>query len=153
MEGGRLTRRALLGLLAVGGAVATVRLLWRDGDTFDDLIADIEVRREEGERFAAALLSSSYTTRMSPEFGRLYLEQRSEAADLDTLGAEVMARLEAFRPWRSDASALGRDEIDRRLGEAIAADFLEPAGLCEVEGWYLSQTECRLAAMKYLASS
>ena len=150
----KLTRRTVLGLLVVGGTATAVGLLWRDDDGFGELIDGIDVRPEEGRRFAAAILSSTYTTRMSPEFGRLYLEQRRGAtADLDTLAAEVMARLEAERSWRAATPALAPEELDSRLGEAIAADFLQQAGLCEIDGWYLSATECRLAAMKYLSSS
>jgi hypothetical protein len=153
-----LTRRALLALLALGGAAAGVRLLTRRlprgrDPGIESLLDGVEVRRGDGERFLAPLLSSIYATRMSPEFGRRYLERRSARADLDGLAAEVMARLEAVRPWRELTGPLAASDLDGRLREAIAADFLDQDGLCEIDGWYLAQTECRLAAMRYLASS
>jgi hypothetical protein len=152
-----LTRRALLGLLALGGTAAAVRLVTgRDpgiDSGLDRLLDGVEVHRPDGERFLAPLLSSIYATRMSPEFGRRYLERSSGRADLDSLAAEVMARLEAVRPWRELAGPLAQRELDDRLRQAITADFLDEHGLCEIDGWYLAQTECRLAAMRYLASS
>ncbi len=155
---GAITRRAVLAMAAVGaGAVAggwLFRLLPRGSATDRRFLASLIVETSEGPRYRDALAGTPQATRMSEEFGRRYLEQRG-GTDADTLAAEVMARLEAVRPWRSGAATepLSGGELERRLEEAIASDFALDDGVHDIEGWYLSQTECRLAGLRHLAGS
>ena len=152
---GAITRRAVLGLALAGAGAVAGGWLWRvlprgsaaDRRFLDSLVVDTT----EGSRFRPALLETPQATRMSDELGRRYLEERGET-DADTLAAEVMARLEVVRPWRSGPGAgpIGSDELERRLDEAIAADFVLDDGIHLLDGWYLSQTECRLAALRHL---
>lgn len=83
-------------------------------------------------------------------------------ASLDGTGAVGSAWLDAqSRDWdtTSLAALLGqrlgpdltsRDIIEQRIAGAIRADFAERR-LCNVAGWQLSQTECELAGLRWLA--
>ena len=146
MPAGGWTRRSVLGLLIVGGGAVVGRLSWSYSAFFE--------RPPDGDRFRNLLLDSAHTAMMSEEFGRFYLETRgAEEVDLDSLSTELMARLEQVRPWRRLFGRLSPSELDERLAGAIGADFMLDDGLCVLEGWYLSETECRLAAMKFLAGA
>ncbi len=159
-SGGAITRRALLGLLGVGAGAAAGHLVW--GRFFTTaaradrhFLAALEIETAEGALYSAALAESPQALRMSPLFGRLYLQDRRRV-DGETLAAEVMARLEAVRPWRGDMTdgmRLDAPELDARLDEAIAADFRLEEGVHSINDWYLSQTECRLAALRHIGDS
>ena len=157
---GTITRRALLGLIGVGAGAVTGRLVWSRFFTpsarADRLyLAALEIDSTEGALYAAALTRSPQAVRMSSHFGRRYLEDRG-GVDGETLAAEVMARLEVVRPWRAGISTAGRldpEELGARLDEAIAADFLLEEGVHTIDDWYLSQTECRLAALRHIGVS
>lgn len=160
MPAGGWTRRGFLGLLVLGGGALVGAALWRRASRPEPppppagWLEPLDVWPAEGERYRGLLLESSQAARISEEFGRLYLEQRGGVApDLTTLAAEVMARLEAVRPWRRLGGLSAPADLEERLAEAIAADFASDGGLCTIDGWQLAETECRLAAMRYLADS
>ena len=117
----RSTRRALL---AAGGAAAVLPLSW-PGAWAGTSDAD-RLRAAVADPASAALLGRAYVARFPQEIDRA------------RLAAAVMASLPAPAP---DGGAL------RRLLRArIRGDFRDGATIA-LDGWILSRTEARLAAL------
>ncbi len=110
-----------------------------------------------GAAIPASLLTASCSTGPDPRplatalRGRLHRPEaavilgRRLAAEHPREGAarELAARLTADLAWLPELAA---PELDRRLGEAIRADFCDGRTL-SVAGWVLSATEGRVAAL------
>ena len=148
---GKWTRRSLLGAaVAAVGAGMYVSTNWRSrggsrsrpetGGTFRELllrtVAGLDIPCNSGEVF------------LSTEAGgeRERDIQGLVASLEDTLGANGHPE-EGDRPegWLD----MDADGLARLLSEAVKEDFSKDE-LCIVDGWQLSRTECRLAALKFL---
>ncbi len=76
----------------------------------------------------------------SPCLGETAMLQQGWAAqaDISSLHAEVMSNLQEDKP-----------DLPTQMHQQIQQDFAS-GDLCAVDGWHLSRTECRLAALAYL---
>ncbi|HUG44097.1 MAG TPA: hypothetical protein VMN76_07650 [Acidobacteriota bacterium] len=80
------------------------------------------------------------------EIGRFYLRLTAYGRWEDT--PEILLRkiLLSLSAVKHDESA----EMVELLRRRIQLDFTVDERVCSLDGWYLSRTECRLAALKYL---
>jgi hypothetical protein len=124
----RLTRRAFLAL-AVAGAAAVVSARWlRDGSPASEL---------ELTNRVAALFDDAGAVR---ELGRAYLDDHPAEDD----ERELARLLERAHPGWAGGDLRGR-------ARTAARDDYRAGELVGVEGWYLSRTEARLAALTTFA--
>ena len=86
----------------------------------------------------AALIAAGH---FSTELGGKYLEDLGLASNgvFEALHAEMMEGL----------SELGTADLHRELNRKVEQDFAA-GDICRVDGWQLSATECRLAALAFL---
>lgn len=74
------------------------------------------------------------------EMGKRYLAVEPSTQD------ELVARLLAALPNIAGLSSVTDAELSNSISQRIRQDFAEEK-ICAIEGWYLSLTECRLAAL------
>ena len=100
---------------------------------------------EEG--FRSLLMATVPTLKLPPQLGEAYLRQDESEQEMDQICASLRDRL-SLNPlemlWLDSAGLV------ERLGRAIREDFADDASICRLQGWYVSRTECRLAALTYL---
>lgn len=84
------------------------------------------------------------------EIGKAYLEETAfglSEADLSRLLVILKQTVRiSDRDLRKEPALLFQ-----RLRDSIRADYSRSQTICYLQGWYLSLTECRLAAIKYLS--
>lgn len=141
----RWTRRAFLAVAVAAAGTATYRLAGIPTASWGP--------RPDPRRCRELLLAAAPTRALSEEVGRLYLEREDTAGDADRLVAEILERLGEEDPGRLYLRRLSGEELDRRLDRAIRWDFTLEDGVRVIGGWYMSRTECRLAALKFLAAT
>lgn len=94
---------------------------------------------------------------LSQEIGQAYLETTLGADDTNTwrvrLGMEAKAD-RMVQVLRDQATILGLDgksmSVESAVNAMITGDFRN-LRICTVQNWYLSRTECRLAALAVLS--
>lgn len=90
---------------------------------------------------------------LDPDVGNAYLDDpQTSLKDAAALSGALQDRLgEPARrlAWLNTGLAIDDAELRTLLGEAIREDFKQDR-ICHLQGWYLSETECRLAAVRYL---
>ena len=74
--------------------------------------------------------------------GSAWLDAQPQDWDVPTLSNSLGQRL--------GPDLISRDVVEQRIAAAIRADFAERR-LCNIAGWQLSQTECELAGLRWLA--
>ena len=149
VPGSKWSRRFFLGasVTVVGGAATYVFRKWSDTRS-----------EREDERIFRKLLRQAVTRLDMPcNAGENFLstdmsgerehDVRAVVTSLKDTLERMRTRSEHSQPegW----SGLDDDELVRLLSESIKEDFSNNE-LCILDGWQLSRTECRLAALKYL---
>jgi len=131
-----MTRRDLIVAVISAAATSTGFLMpWkRVGDWMIPARDPIGLGHEMAQ-FIAQLDNVSHV-------GRAFVEQSNPSVELEDLAKRFSERL---GPLPTEANAL-----QLRIASAIRADFRERR-ICQIEGWQLSQTECELAGMRWLA--
>ena len=149
LTGNQWSRRLFLAasVTAVGGAATYVFQRWsgaqpehEDGRTFRELlrqaVTGLDMPCTAGEIFLSTDAGGE------PEH-----DVQALVASLENTLARMPARSGHSQPrgW----SDLNDDQLVGLLSESIKDDFSNDE-LCILDGWQLSRTECRLAALKYL---
>jgi hypothetical protein len=145
----KLTRRSVLafgGLAAAGVSLQWVPTSWlsagsaaqADRAFLEELIAAVELLD------IPCTIGPAYLTASA-------LNAAPESVVL--LAGLVQERLgvgpDQMRGWPHPRLSLSHTELTARLAAAITEDFAD-GHVCTIEGWQLSETECRLAALKLL---
>ena len=147
---GKWTRRSLLGAavaaVGVGMYVSTSGRSWGGSRSAS----------EAGVTFRELLLRTVAGLDVPCNSGEVFLSTEAGERERDVSG--LVASLENTlrtnsRPEEGDYPEgwpdMDADGLARQLSEAVKEDFSKDE-LCIVDGWQLSRTECRLAALKFL---
>ncbi|HSR69579.1 MAG TPA: hypothetical protein VLU25_16720 [Acidobacteriota bacterium] len=102
-------------------------------------------------RFRDRLLALLQEVDLQAEVGSAYLQENPSQADLDVLSQLLLQRLDLAGWWTEMTGLPDQQALRQALSAAISQDFQRADGICRLNGWYLSQTECRLAAMRVVA--
>ena len=96
-------------------------------------------------RFESLLLRTIKELKISPHVGEVFLSSPvGEALDRDFESlAEVLKRR------LSPSFPLSQEKLISTMAQAIQQDFAR-GNICHVQNWYLSLTECQLAAAKFI---
>lgn len=92
-------------------------------------------------------METSRELALSPVIGEAYLREDDSEKEVEKICAVLRERL-AIYPW--SIFWLDSDRLLDELRRAVEEDFATEESICRVHGWYLSQTECRLAALARL---
>ena len=103
--------------------------------------------QEAATPFCRLLMEASRELALSPVIGEAYLREDDSEKEVEKICAVLRERL-AIDPW--SIFCLDSDRLLDELRRAVEEDFAAEESICRVQGWYLSQTECRLAALARL---
>ncbi len=103
--------------------------------------------QEAATPFCRLLMEASRELALSPALGEAYLREDDSEKEVEKICAALRERL-AIGPW--SIFWLDSDRLLDELRRAVEEDFAAEESICRVQGWYLSQTECRLAALARL---
>ena len=103
--------------------------------------------QEAATPFCRLLMEASRELALSPVIGEAYLREDDSEKEVEKICAVLRERL-AIDPW--SIFWLDSDRLLDELRRAVEEDFAAEESICLVQGWYLSQTECRLAALARL---
>ena len=103
--------------------------------------------QETTTTFCRLLMEASRELALSPVIGEAYLRKDDSEKEVEKICAVLRERL-AIYPW--SIFWLDSDRLLDELRRAVEEDFAAEESICRVRGWYLSQTECRLAALAHL---
>lgn len=134
MNGFRLKRRQVIGIVGISaGALA----LYTAGLNLSGIVSALADTARPPSRLDELLASPWW----SATIGKRYLASlKGEPPDGESLRTQI-AR---------DLSATGAEDLAEQARLAIAANF-ERSEVCELDGWTLSVTECRMGALAFLA--
>ena len=155
-RGVALTRRTLL---VAGGAAVGYLLGWRRTGGTSETVPELEpdaypqlplgpAPGESGEAFSGILLEAIDHIGVSPSLGLDYLSSTSHGLRERSL-ERVSEAIRDSLDWSRSGVPVTVGDLTQLLRERIRADFREDR-ICYLDSWYLSLTECRLAAAKYL---
>ncbi|HSR52189.1 MAG TPA: hypothetical protein VLV83_15275 [Acidobacteriota bacterium] len=88
---------------------------------------------------------------LPPEVGEAFLTRNPGLDDMEPLSRLLQQRLQLSGWWIQWTGLPEDQELLDSLAEAVRRDFERPQGICNLHGWYLSQTECHLAAARVVA--
>ena len=103
--------------------------------------------QEAATPFCRLLMEASRELALSPVLGDAYLREDDSEKEVEEICAALRERL-AIGHW--SIFWLDSDRLLDELRLAVEEDFAAEESICRVQGWYLSQTECRLAALARL---
>ena len=103
--------------------------------------------QEAATPFCRLLMEASRELVFSPVLGEAYLREDGSEKEVEKICAVLRERL-AIDPW--SIFWLDSDRLLDELRRAVEEDFAAEESICRFQGWYLSQTECRLAALARL---
>ena len=102
---------------------------------------------EAATTFCGLLIGASREVALPPALGEAYLRQDDSEKEVEEISAALKDRIAM---GHGAFSGLDSSKLLDRLGRSIGEDFAADESICRVQGWYFSQTECRLAALAYL---
>ena len=103
------------------------------------------------ELFQETLIETVSELHLSAKIGEAYLTSTDNGKvelNLDEIGESIRQRL-GVPASRFAGMNLDKDLLTESLAIAIKQDFLDD-NICYLKNWYLSITECRLSAIKFL---
>lgn len=104
---------------------------------------------ESEKTFRSLLIETSQEIGLPPALGKAYLQRDDSEEGAEEICTTLRERL-SLGSW--GIFWLDSAKLVDRLGTVIREDFAGNHSICQVQGWFLSRTECRLAALAYLSS-
>jgi len=92
-----------------------------------------------------AVLHYARTLKGVDVIGRQYAESKQSPIMVNELGETLFSRLSAIIA----SQPLTLDQLPEKIQQLIQQDY-SSSRICKIDDWYLSQTECELAALSYL---